>query len=174
MTYLDVWKSGILLEKPQVSVLPITNMNRRTTERSTSCSLGDVSWVQKAALQLYRRNVPLLNTFRYAIARDSFLPGFPRISTASDKRWGEKPWVRGYAHCCSLMLSSTFQQDPPGCMALLLRPFHQQFSMVKTLRKQPFSGLTLVMNYNLTLLFISVQMEHGKFKMSVRSSKINN
>ena len=32
-----------------------------TTEHLTSGSLGDVSWVQKAALQLYRRNVPLLH-----------------------------------------------------------------------------------------------------------------
>jgi len=25
-----------------------------------------------------------------------FYQAFPRISTASDKRWGEKAWVRGY------------------------------------------------------------------------------
>jgi len=30
----------------------------------TSDSLGDVSWVQKAALQLYRGNVLLLHTSR--------------------------------------------------------------------------------------------------------------
>ena len=71
-------------------------MDRRTTERSTSDSLGDVSWIQKAALQLYRRNVPLLHTSRYVIPRDSVLPGLPRVSTASDKCWGEKAWVRGY------------------------------------------------------------------------------
>jgi len=40
-------------------------------------------------------NVPLLHTSRYAIPRDSVLPGLPRVSTASDKRWGEKAWVRG-------------------------------------------------------------------------------
>ena len=39
------------------------------TERLTSDSLGDV---QKAALQLYRRNVPLLHTSGYIIARDQF------------------------------------------------------------------------------------------------------
>jgi len=47
------------------------------TERSTSDSLGDVSWIQKATLQLCRRNVPLLHTSRYVIARDSVLPGLP-------------------------------------------------------------------------------------------------
>ena len=56
-------------------MLPIANTDHRTTERSTSDSLDDVSCVQKAALQLYRRNVPLLHMFRYVIAHDSVLPG---------------------------------------------------------------------------------------------------
>ena len=25
-----------------------------------------------------------------------FYQGFPHVSTASDERWGEKAWVRGY------------------------------------------------------------------------------
>jgi len=37
------------------------------TEHSTSDSFGDVPWIQKAVLQLYRRNVPLLHTSRYAL-----------------------------------------------------------------------------------------------------------
>ena len=64
------------------------------TERSTSDSLGDVFLIQKAALQLYRRNVPLLHTSRYVIARDSVYQAFPRVSIASDKRRGEKARVR--------------------------------------------------------------------------------
>jgi len=76
------------------SALPIANMDRKTTEHSTSDSFGNVSWVQKAtALQLYRRNVPLLHTSRYFTTRDSVLQAFPHISTASDKDWGEKAWV---------------------------------------------------------------------------------
>jgi len=55
-----------------MSALPITNTDCRTTEHLTSDSLGDDSWVQKAALQLCRRNVPLLHTSRYVIARDQF------------------------------------------------------------------------------------------------------
>jgi len=78
-----------------VNVLQITNTDYRTTERSTSDSLGNVSWVQKATLQLYRRNVPFLHTSRYVIAHDSVIPGLPRVSIANDKRWGEKIWVRG-------------------------------------------------------------------------------
>ena len=31
-----------------------------------------------------------------------FYQAFSRISTTSDKRWGEKAWVRGYLHCRSL------------------------------------------------------------------------
>jgi len=53
MMYLDVWRSGTFLEKQQASVLLIANMDHRTIECSTSESLGDVSWIQKAALQLH-------------------------------------------------------------------------------------------------------------------------
>jgi len=52
MTYLDVWKSGTFPEKQQVSVLLIANTDRGTTERLTSDSFGNASWIQKAALQL--------------------------------------------------------------------------------------------------------------------------
>ena len=58
-----------------------------------SSILGNVSWIQKAALQLYRRNVPLLHTSRYVIPRDSVYQAFPHVSTASNKHWGEKAWV---------------------------------------------------------------------------------
>ena len=43
-------------------------MDCRTSEHSISDRLGDVSWVQKAALQLYERNVPLFHTSRYVIS----------------------------------------------------------------------------------------------------------
>ena len=36
-----------------------------------------------------------------------FYQAFPRVSTASDKRWGEKAWVRGY-------IFSTSQDHPAG------------------------------------------------------------
>ena len=62
---------------PQVSALPIANMDHRTTEYLISDSVGGISWVQKATLQLYRRNVPLLHASRYVTAHDSVLPGLP-------------------------------------------------------------------------------------------------
>ena len=97
MTYLDVWRRGTFPEKQQVSECATDcKHGPRTTERSTSDSLGDISWTQKATLQLYRKNVPLLHTSRYVTARDSVLPGLPHVSTASDKCWGEKAWVWGY------------------------------------------------------------------------------
>ena len=49
-------------------------------ECSTAGSLGDISRVQKATLQLYRRNVPLLHTPRYVTAHDQFYQAFPHIS----------------------------------------------------------------------------------------------
>jgi len=39
-----------------------------------------------------RRNVPLLHTSRYIIAQ--FYQTFPHVSSAGDKHWGKKAWVR--------------------------------------------------------------------------------
>jgi len=44
-----------------VSARPITNTDHRTTGHSIPGSLGDISWVQNAALQLYRKSVLLLH-----------------------------------------------------------------------------------------------------------------
>jgi len=89
MMYLDVWRSGTFPEKQQGSALPIANMDHITNERSTSDSVSDVSWIQKATLQLYRRNVPLLHTSRYVIPRDSVLPGLPmQVTKAGARRPG--------------------------------------------------------------------------------------
>jgi len=52
MMYLDVWRTGTFPEKQQGSVVVIANTGRRMTEHSTSDSLHDISWIQKAALQL--------------------------------------------------------------------------------------------------------------------------
>jgi len=61
---------------------------------------ADVSWVQKATSQLYRRNVPLVHTSRHVTARDQFYQAFSRISTASNKRWGER---HGDNELCNLL-----------------------------------------------------------------------
>ena len=37
-------------------------------------------------------------TSTYVTARDKFYQAFPHISTASDKRWGEKAWEQCRAH----------------------------------------------------------------------------
>ena len=63
--------------KPSTVTLAAHARRGLTTERSTSDSLGDISSIQKAALQLYRRNVPLLHMSGYVITRDSVLPSLP-------------------------------------------------------------------------------------------------
>ena len=62
------------------------------TKCSTSGRLGNVSWVQKAtAVQKECATPPHVHPMsRYVIARDQFYQAFPRLSTASDKRWGKK------------------------------------------------------------------------------------
>ena len=56
-------------------------------------------------------NVPLLHTSRYVTARDQPYQAFPHVSTASDKRWGEKAWVRGY-QLCTGSVDSAFTNLP--------------------------------------------------------------
>jgi len=74
MMYLDVWRSGTFPEKQQVSECATDRKHRLTSD-----SLSNVSWIQKATLQLYRRNVPLFHTSRYVKPRDSVLPGLPPV-----------------------------------------------------------------------------------------------
>ena len=45
----------------------------------TSCSLGIVSWVQKAASQLFRRNLLLFHMPKYIIVCDQFYQAFPAL-----------------------------------------------------------------------------------------------
>ena len=97
MTYLDVWRSGTSL---------LYSCKAAFWIQETSPILSDVerSVVLRSVLQsvghpltcCFLGNLPLLHTSRYVIPRDSVLPGLPRVSTASDKRWGEKAWERGY------------------------------------------------------------------------------
>ena len=62
-----------------VSESATNRKHRRMTEHLTSDSLGDTSWVQKAALQLCRRNVSLLHPSRYVTVRDQFYQAFPAL-----------------------------------------------------------------------------------------------
>ena len=83
----------------------VANMDCRMTDCSTSDSLGDVSWVQKDDLQLYRRNVPLLHMSRYVTACDQFYQAFPHVNTASNKHWVRRPGVRRPGYEASSPLS---------------------------------------------------------------------
>ena len=86
--WVDMRGSGTFLEKPQV--LPITTTDHAATKGLTSGSLGDISWVQKAASLLYRMchsstcppNIQVRNCMWSVL---------PHISTSSDKCWGRRP-----------------------------------------------------------------------------------
>jgi len=71
-------------------MLLITNTDRRTTECSTSDSLDNISWVQNDTSLLYSPGMSLHMT--------QFYQAFPRVSTASNKRWSEKAWGLGQTH----------------------------------------------------------------------------
>jgi len=107
-----------------VSVLLITNTDRRTTERSTSDSLGDVLWVHK----LYRRNVPLLHTSLHVI---SFTRHFPalvlKVTNARVRRPGYEAmfklhtymYIDSTNHTPNLELKQLIFLQPKNCMQKL-------------------------------------------------------
>ena len=93
--------------------------------------------VQKTISQLYRRNVPLLHTSRYVTACDQFQQAFPRVSTASDKRWVEKAWIRGYRIamlsvatfiCCVGAICLQYSHDGFRHIFIVLLEFKLQYS----------------------------------------------
>jgi len=101
-----------------VSVLPITNTDHGKTEHLISDSLGNISWIQKATLQLYRRNVPLLHTSRYVIHMTQFYQAFPvlllQVTNAGVRRPGYEATIvlwSGQLHVCTqcTMLRKTAQ-----------------------------------------------------------------
>ena len=75
-----------------MSTLPITTVDHRASEWSTSGSLGDAFWVQKAAPQLYRRNVPLLHTSTQCPGSLVPRPPHPAFVACSTKSRG-KAWT---------------------------------------------------------------------------------
>jgi len=67
----------------------------------TSGSLGNISWAQKlphscTVTQGMCHSSTHPPNVQVCHCTWSVLPGLPHVSTASDKRWGEKAWVRGY------------------------------------------------------------------------------
>jgi len=67
-------------------------------------------------------NVPLLRTSRYVIPRDSVYQAFPRVSTASDKCWGEKARVWGSSHKCMCLLTRVYGFDLKMYVRISLLP----------------------------------------------------
>jgi len=71
---MDVWKSGTFPEKLQVSECTTANTDHGTAEHLTSGSLGPISWVQKAALKLYRNVAPGVRRPGYKAMHFSLVP----------------------------------------------------------------------------------------------------
>jgi len=59
-----------------------------------SVVLQSVLVIGSALTYSFSGNVPFLHTSRYMIARDQFHQAFPCVSTAINKCWVEKAWVR--------------------------------------------------------------------------------
>ena len=97
--WVDMWRSDIFPEYCKwvcYWTQPQTLQRLRDWHQAgQSGSLGDISWVQKAASQLYRTchfstcppNIQVNNCMWSVL---------PHISTSSDKHWGEKAWIGGY------------------------------------------------------------------------------
>jgi len=72
-------------------------MSPRLSDVERSVILQYVFVISSALTYLrFFGNVPLflIHTSRYVTARDQCYQAFPRVSTASNKHWGEKAWVQ--------------------------------------------------------------------------------
>jgi len=98
MMYLDVWRSGTFSEKQQVSECT-TELQTRTVERLSARHQTVLATFLGFRKLLYSCTEGMCHSFirpgmSYHVTQ--FYQALPRVSTASDKRWGEKAWVRGY------------------------------------------------------------------------------
>ena len=98
---LIMWRSGTFPEKTtSETTLPITNMNYGTTKGLTAGSLGDVLGFRKLLYSCTEERCHSSTHPPYIQLHHCMLSvyqAFPHVSTASDKCWGEKAWVQGYA-----------------------------------------------------------------------------
>jgi len=95
MTYLDVWRSGAFLLYSCKAAFWIQDCLMLSAQSFYGPCMQLIGYL---LAYCFSGNVPLLHMSRYIILRNSVLPGLSRISTASDKRWGEKAWVRGWVY----------------------------------------------------------------------------
>jgi len=90
MTYLDVWRSGTFLLYKETS--PRVSDVERSVTLQSMIAIGSAL----AYLLFFREcaTPPHIPGTSYHVTQ--FYQAFPRVSTASNIRWGEKAWVRGY------------------------------------------------------------------------------
>jgi len=79
MMYLDVWRSGTFFWTQETPL--------RLSDVERSVILRPIFAIGSAFAYLL---------FFHECATPPHVQAFPRISNASDKRWGEKTWVWGY------------------------------------------------------------------------------
>ena len=91
-----------------MSALPIASMNRRITERSTSDSLGDVSWVQKLLYSCTEGKCHSSTRPGTSLHVTQFYQAFPHVTTASDNAGVRRP---GYEATAGLETYITYESS---------------------------------------------------------------
>ena len=114
MTYLDIrWTCGGVAYSfcTVVKRLPESKKRHQDCLMSSAqscygpCLQSLVHWECATALHIHP-------TSRYVIAHDQFYQAFPSISTASNKRWGEKAWVQCWCWILMGVLKSQISLIP--------------------------------------------------------------
>ena len=113
--------------KPESHALTYLDMWRSSTFLLYSCKAA--FWTRETSPRLYNVECSVVLLSVFVISSTLVLPGmchsstrpgtslhvtqfyqaFPRVSTANDKHWGEKAWVRGY-ETVTLVLVSGFRR----------------------------------------------------------------
>ena len=143
-------------------------MGHRTTECLTSDSVGDVSWLQKASVQLYRRNVPLLHKSTKhpgtSLHVTQFYQAFPHISTAATNTGMRRPGYKARQTGCSRQKLHVYSEpELRTVQAMKDHLYHKECTLCKlkgwewpnspTLKfPSYFSGVVKIFNHKFTVV----------------------
>jgi len=137
MTYLDVRKNGISYCTPvyTTSVKQLSEPKKHQQD----CLMLNIQSFYNPCLQLAARSLAVFPGMCHSsthpgisLHMTQFYQAFPRVSTASNKQWGEKAWERGYfgvrvclcIHGGRGQLTESHQPEltsiiPVGCLGLV-------------------------------------------------------
>ena len=103
LTYLDVWRDGTFLLYSCKVDFWIQETSTRLSDVERSVVLQSVLAISSAIACCFSRNMPLLHTSRYVIARDSVYKALPALVLQATNTGIRRPGIWQYAQECNCL-----------------------------------------------------------------------